>query len=304
MALRDEVLEVLLEAVEALKARVDDPLRAVAELTRPEIEKLVTAWLESNAESLKVKGDKGDAGPAPNADDVRVFVEIWLELNRESIRGKPGIGIPGNTPRKGIDYFDGKDAPPLSASEIYAQVATWLSAHRDELRGKRGDDGNDGVGIETMKQSGDWLIVLLTDGTELKFKLPQSGGGRMVMGVGGGLTREQVLALIEDSMADEDINDTPVPFTFTASGSNPIFTPASGKAVRLFRIRALSDPDATDAVELKLMRGATELQRGYVIEYKPSLNNRDGAADEALTLVLGAAGQVSGTAYIEEFTHA
>jgi hypothetical protein len=103
-------------------------------------------------------------------------------------------------------------------------------------------------------------------------------------------------------LADEDINDTPVPFSFTASGDNVIYTPASGKAIRLHRIRALSDPDASDAVVLKLKMGATELQRGYVIEYRPSKNLRDGAVDEALVLNLGATGVVSGTAYIEEIT--
>mgnify|MGYP006138002335 FL=1 len=92
---------------------------------------------------------------------------------------------------------------------------------------------------------------------------------------------------------------TPVPFTVTASGDTTIHTPASGKAIRLFSIDALTDPDQSTTPLIKVLIGSTEKIRGHAIGKWEIFT---GAADEVLKINLSEGSSVSGTAYIEEFT--
>lgn len=231
-----------------------------------------------------IQGPQGDAGPV--GEDGKQG-----EPGPRGPRGQPGRdGEPGLQGLRGPQGEPGRDGKPGEPGPVGPPGKDGERGTRGP-RGPKGDTPNHqwrGSFLRFEKPDGDWGAWV-----DLKGESGQHGRG-------GGLSEARVIGLIEDYLSDEEINDTPIPFSFTSSGDNTIYTPSGGRAIRLHRIRALSDPDAADAVVLKLKLGATELQRGYVIEYKPSKALRDGAVGDALVLNLGATGAVSGTAYIEE----
>lgn len=92
---------------------------------------------------------------------------------------------------------------------------------------------------------------------------------------------------------------TPVNFTVTASGDTTIHTPASGKAVVLYSISAITDPDESTTPLIKVLIGATEVRRGHAIS---GWEISTGAADAVLKINLSGASSVSGTAFIKEIT--
>ena len=66
---------------------------------------VLTITSSSGTSSADLKGEQG----IPGKDGTMTFEDLTDE-QRESLRGpKGGNGSPGYTPRKGIDYFDGKD---------------------------------------------------------------------------------------------------------------------------------------------------------------------------------------------------
>lgn len=252
------------------------------------------------------KGEPGERGPQG-------------EQGLVGPAGEPGA--PGARGPRGERGFAGETGPRGPRGTPGAAGEPGAAGARGP-RGAKGADGKRGANGKTpqfrLHQRAGRIVMEIHDWIDAEEDAPETGyvgerglvddprkavdlRGAQGVALGGyGLDESEVLALIEDAMADEDINDTPVPFTFTAAGPNDIHAPPAGKAMRLHRIRALSDPDASDAVELRLMLGAVELQRGYVIDYKPSKALRDGAVDGSLTLVLGGNGSVSGTAYVED----
>lgn len=92
---------------------------------------------------------------------------------------------------------------------------------------------------------------------------------------------------------------THVPFTATAAGDTTLYTPAAGKRVRLHRIIALNDPYAASSVSIRIKLGATEILRSWALAVR---QQRTGATDAALVVNLSAAGNVQGTAFLEEVT--
>jgi len=92
---------------------------------------------------------------------------------------------------------------------------------------------------------------------------------------------------------------TAVPFTVTAAGDTTIYTPAAGKAVRLFSVSALADSDQATTPLIKVLLGSVEVTRGHAIG---DWEIREGAANGALKLNLSEANSVSGTVYLKEFT--
>ena len=115
-----------------------------------------------------------------------------------------------------------------------------------------------------------------------------------------GLATEETIATIADALSNRwGGGKTAVPFTVTTLGDNTIHTPASGKAIRLFSMTAITDPDQTTTPLIRVLFDATEVSRGYVIS---GWEIREGAADEPLVINLSEASSVSGTAYIKEFT--
>lgn len=174
MAVRDLVIEALVEAVAKIKQRVDRPIEAVVELTTEQLKLLVAEYFNAHPDLFKGEpGEAGRAGRAPTADEIGNAVDVWLELNSASLRGEPGQ--PGNPGKPGEPGKPGRDAV-INESDLYRQATRWLELHRDELSGKPGENGKngvDGVGIAAIRQTADNIIIELTNGQEEKIKLPK-----------------------------------------------------------------------------------------------------------------------------------
>lgn len=85
--------------------------------------------------------------------------------------------------------------------------------------------------------------------------------------------------------------------TVTASGSTTVYTPASGKRVRLRWIYAINDPDATTSPLIRVFLGAEEKYRVYALSKRQMVT---GPVNGALIINLDQAGSVAVTALIEE----
>lgn len=97
---------------------------------------------------------------------------------------------------------------------------------------------------------------------------------------------------------------TAVCATVTASGDTTIHDPAAGKAVRLFWVTAINDPDEAATPLIKIGFGpattiTTELYRVFAVGHWEVF---EGAADERLIVNLSAAASVAVTAHIQEIT--
>ena len=91
---------------------------------------------------------------------------------------------------------------------------------------------------------------------------------------------------------------TPIVFTVTAAGDTTIHTPDSGKAIRLFWITAVNDPDEATSPLIKVTL-TDEIYRVYALAHWEVF---EGAVNDPLIINLGGAASVAVTAHIEEFT--
>lgn len=92
---------------------------------------------------------------------------------------------------------------------------------------------------------------------------------------------------------------TPVCATVTASGDTVVHSPAAGKAVRLWWVLAVNDPDEATSPLIKVSIGALECYRGYAIAHWEPF---EGAAGEDVVVNLSGAASVAVTLHLEEFT--
>lgn len=83
----------------------------------------------------------------------------------------------------------------------------------------------------------------------------------------------------------------------TASGDTTIWTPASGKKLRVFWVSAINDPDQSQSPKIILKFGTNEIYRGYAIAHWEIF---DGAVDQALVCNLDQAGDVAITVHGQE----
>lgn len=90
---------------------------------------------------------------------------------------------------------------------------------------------------------------------------------------------------------------THVVATVTASGSTTVYTPASGRRVRLRWIYAINDPDSTATPLIKVLLGAQEKYRVYALSKRQMTT---GPVDGALIINLSEAASVAVTALLEE----
>ncbi len=90
---------------------------------------------------------------------------------------------------------------------------------------------------------------------------------------------------------------TAVCTTVTANGNTTIYTPTSGKSVRLYWVSAINDPDEVLNPLIKISIGATEFYRGYAIAHWEVFT---GAVNDALIVNLSNAASVAVTAHIKE----
>jgi hypothetical protein len=106
--------------------------------------------------------------------------------------------------------------------------------------------------------------------------------------------QDAIISTIPDSGEREYIH---VVATVTSSGDTTIYTPASGKAVRLHWIYAINDPSATVAPLIDVKLGTTAIYRVYALSKRQL---KTGSADESLIVNLSVAGSVAVTAILEE----
>ncbi len=181
MAIADQVITTIIDAVAALNTRVDD-LSAQKAIPGPqgepgaqgergddgrsptdeEIKLAAATWLSANITQPSdgeqgPQGETGERGPAPTEDEIALAVAIWFEANAERLRGPRGERGPvGDT---GADGLNG----------------------RDGLRGPAGSDGAngaDGTGIALIEQRDEKSFwITLTDGREFEIELPVGKGG-------------------------------------------------------------------------------------------------------------------------------
>lgn len=182
MAITDQVITTIIDAVAALNTRVDD-LSAQKATPGPqgepgekgeqgdpgrtptdgEIKAAAAEWLAANitqpADGERgPQGERGERGPAPTEDEIALAVSIWFEANADRLRGKRGERGPAG--RDGADGVDGRDGNrgPAGAD------------------GARGQDGTGIALIEQRDEASFWIT--LTDGREFEIELPigKSGG--------------------------------------------------------------------------------------------------------------------------------
>ena len=85
--------------------------------------------------------------------------------------------------------------------------------------------------------------------------------------------------------------------TVTASGNTTVYTPSSGRRIRLRWIYAINDPAAQTAPLIKVFLGDSEKYRVYALSKRQLVT---GPANGALIIDLSAAGSVAVTALLEE----
>lgn len=90
---------------------------------------------------------------------------------------------------------------------------------------------------------------------------------------------------------------THVVATVTASGATVLYTPASGKRIRLRWFYAINDPGSSASPLIKVSLGATEIYRVYALSKRQMVT---GPVDGALAIDLSEVAEVAVTALLEE----
>lgn len=173
MAISEEIVTSLVEAVAVLNQRVNDAAsRAMIAgpqgeaglqgergedappVTDEQIKAAAVAWLEDNMtqalDGLDGKdGEQGPQGRPPTDEEIQLAVNIWFEINRASL-----VGPAGSDGRDGADGRDGRDGV-------------------DGRDGATGATGPAGVGIALVEQRDETSFwITLTDGQEFQIELP------------------------------------------------------------------------------------------------------------------------------------
>lgn len=186
MAVSEEIVASLVEAVAALNQRVNDaavrqmtpgpkgepgpkgdPGQDAPPVTDEQIKAQAVAWLEANITQPKdgepgENGKDGEPGRAPTPEEIRLAVDVWFEINRDELVGPAG--------RDGIDGRDGRDGID----------------GRNGLDGRDGADGVDGTGIALVEQRDEFSFwITLTDGQEFEIELPRPKRKGGVIASGG-----------------------------------------------------------------------------------------------------------------------
>jgi hypothetical protein len=173
MAVSEEIIASLVEAVAALNQRTNDAAsRTLIQgpqgeagpqgergedappVTDEQIKAAAVAWLQDNISQPAdgIDGQDGQQGPEgrpPTDEEIQLAVNVWFEINRASL-----VGPAGSNGRDGADGRDGRDG----------------SNGRD---GAAGAAGSDGVGVALVEQRDDTSFwITLTDGQEFQIELP------------------------------------------------------------------------------------------------------------------------------------
>lgn len=186
MAVSEEIIASLVEAVAALNQRTNDAMSRTMvagpqgeagpkgekgddapPFTDEQIKSAAVAWLQDNITQPKdgidgkdgKDGERGPEGRPPTDEEIQLAVNIWFEINSASL-----IGPAGSDGRDGADGRDGSDG-------------------RNGRDGAAGAAGPAGVGIALVEQRDEASFwITLTDGQEFQIELPKAKIG----GFGGG----------------------------------------------------------------------------------------------------------------------
>jgi hypothetical protein len=197
VAVSEEIIASLVEAVAALNQRTNDALsRTLIQgpqgetgpqgergedapaVTDEQIKAAAVAWLQDNISQPKdgIDGKDGEQGPegrAPTDEEIQLAVNIWFEINRASLVGPAGSnGSDGRDGRDGSDGVDGRD-------------------------GTNGATGPAGVGIALVEQRDETSFwITLTDGQEFQIELPVAKV-RTAAAFGGGIPKPVYLSAVD-----------------------------------------------------------------------------------------------------------
>lgn len=244
----------------------------------PKVPKAVISRLDSNDARLKKLESRPSAESLARsaardmAHDIEVLERRFAQqLARPQSKVADGVdGDDGWSPQFRIANFGTR-----SVLELY----DWIGGEGDKpATGFVGTTG---------------LVEHARDASDLR------GAPGVAYGGGGGLSEERVIELIETSMPTADIEYPRIVTTVTAAGPSTLHTPASGKAIRVRRIKCTPDPDSTDTPMLTLRIGAKLIQRGPVLYGADFV---EGAVNDPLVLDLESAASIGVTILYEEFT--
>ena len=197
MAISEEIVTSLVEAVAALNQRTNDAVsramiagpqgetgpqgeagKDAPPITDEQIKDAAVAWLQDNITQPKdgIDGKDGEQGPegrAPTDEEIQLAVNIWFEINRASLVGPAGSnGSDGRDGRDGSDGVDGRD-------------------------GINGAAGPAGVGIALVEQRDETSFwITLTDGQEFQIELPVAKV-RTAAAFGGGTPKPVYLSAVD-----------------------------------------------------------------------------------------------------------
>lgn len=127
------------------------------------------------------------------------------------------------------------------------------------------------------------VFVEITNPDAIKAQVSVAGGS------GGGSTPAADLRL--------DSGKIPVTGVVTTTSPTVIYTPSTGKRIRLFWAYALNDPDSTLNPLITISIGSMVCYMGYAIAHTEIF---DGAINDSLTVTLDQAGSVAVTLHIKE----
>lgn len=217
MAVSEEIIASLVEAVAALNQRVNDaasrpmmpgpqgdagpqgePGQDAPPVTDEQIKAAAVAWLQENIQQPENGADgkdgaDGQDGRPPTDQEIQIAVDLWFEINRESLRGSAGA--------------DGKDGADGAAG----------SDGRNGRDGNDGAAGLDGVGIALIEQRDETSFwITLTDGQEFQIELPKTRIGGFG-GAGGGIRS----ITSEDGTVTISQTDTTVDLSVVGGGGGP-----------------------------------------------------------------------------------
>lgn len=216
MAVSEEIIASLVEAVAALNQRVNDaasrpmmpgpqgdagpqgePGQDAPPVTDEQIKAAAVAWLQDNIQQPADGADgrdgaDGAAGRAPTEQEIQIAVDLWFEINSESLRGPAG--------KDGQDGADGRDG----------------TDGRNGRDGRDGASGADGVGVALVEQRDETSFwITLTDGQEFQIELPKPKSG---YGGGGGGIRS---ITSEDGTVTISQTDSTVDLSVVGGGGGP-----------------------------------------------------------------------------------
>lgn len=203
MAVSEEIIASLVEAVAALNQRTNDALSRTMvtgpqgeagpqgekgedapAVTDEQIKAAAVAWLQDNVSQPAdgIDGQDGQQGPEgrpPTDEEIQLAVDVWFEVNRASL-----IGPAGSDGRDGADGRDGRDGV-------------------DGRNGAAGPAGSDGVGVALVEQRDDTsFFITLTDGQEFQIELPKPKVSGFYGGGGGGGGATSLADLTDVSITD------------------------------------------------------------------------------------------------------